>query len=358
MRKEGVELFMIILLRPKWLLGLAVLLAAAVFLGGGWLWQDGTVTVMEEEPEFIRWVDFKLPYEAMDYALKLDIESQDSDIPLSWIELLAYLAAKKGNQFKGFKTGDLDLAADQLRAGKSMAELAENLPYYDFYHEAYTAILSGLAGEYEIEIPDESAPAGKSWEIKYGLKAFFPLAKHYPYHDYDDFGVGRSYGFDRRHLGHDMMGSVGTPIIAIEGGVVEAMGWNQYGGWRLGIRSHDKKRYYYYAHLRKDFPYHKSLAEGSVVQAGDVIGYLGRTGYSQKENVNNIRQAHLHIGLQLIFDESQKESQNEIWIDVYQIIRLLYRNRVEVVKDQESGDYNRIYQIRETPSEWRYFSEF
>ncbi len=47
------------------------------------------------------------------------------------------------------------------------------------------------------------------------------------------------------------MGSIGTPIIAVESGTIEALGWNQYGGWRIGIRSFDKKRYYYYAHLRK-----------------------------------------------------------------------------------------------------------
>ena len=50
----------------------------------------------------------------------------------------------------------------------------------------------------------------------------------------------RSYGFKRQHLGHDMMGQVGTPVIAVESGYVEAIGWNQYGGWRLGIRSFDK----------------------------------------------------------------------------------------------------------------------
>ena len=71
------------------------------------------------------------------------------------------------------------------------------------------------------------------------------------------------------------MGSVGTPVIAIESGVVEVLGWNMYGGWRIGIRSFDKKRYYYYAHLRKDHPYHSDLAEGDIVTAGDVIGYLG-----------------------------------------------------------------------------------
>ena len=44
---------------------------------------------------------------------------------------------------------------------------------------------------------------------------------------------------------------------------------------------------------------------------------MGHTGYSTTENVNNIKIEHLHWGLQLIFDESQKEGNNEIWIDVY-----------------------------------------
>ena len=44
-----------------------------------------------------------------------------------------------------------------------------------------------------------------------------------PYSDFDDFGASRSYGFKRKHLGHDMMGQVGTPVIAVESGYVEAL---------------------------------------------------------------------------------------------------------------------------------------
>ena len=144
-----------------------------------------------------------------------------------------------------------------------------------------------------------------------------------------------------------MMGQVGTPIIAVESGYVEAIGWNQYGGWRLGIRSFDKKRYYYYAHLRKNYPYHKSLKAGSIVQAGDVIGYLGRTGYSRTENTNNIDEPHLHFGLQLIFDESQKDGNNEIWIDCYQLVQFLQLNRSETKKDPETKEYSRVLEMRD-----------
>ncbi len=135
---------------------------------------------------------------------------------------------------------------------------------------------------------------------------------------------------------------IGTPIIAVESGYVEAIGWNQYGGWRLGIRSFDGMRYYYYAHLRQNFPYNPELTQGSVVTAGDVIGYLGRTGYSARENTNNIDTPHLHFGIQIIFDESQKEGNGEIWIDCYQIIRFLYRNRSETVRNNETKEWYRI----------------
>ena len=46
----------------------------------------------------------------------------------------------------------------------------------------------------------------------------------------------------RTHLGNDLMGSIGIPIIAVESGIVENLGWNQYGGWRIGIRSFDTKK--------------------------------------------------------------------------------------------------------------------
>ncbi len=135
---------------------------------------------------------------------------------------------------------------------------------------------------------------------------------------------------------------IGTPIIAVESGYVEALGWNQYGGWRIGIRSFDKKRYYYYAHLRQNYPYAEGLAEGAVVTAGDVIGYMGHTGYSTTENVNNIKTVHLHWGLQLVFDESQKEGNNEIWVDCYELSKFLYKNRCEVEKVGDSREWRRV----------------
>ena len=230
-------------------------------------------------------------------------------------------------------------AVSDLKQDQSPEELLGELyRYYAYYHEAYTAVLGGLLGSYAIEKDGE-------WKSNYGLKAFSPIAAGYGYCHSDDFGMARSFGFKRKHLGHDMMGSLATPIVAVEGGVVEAMGWNRYGGWRIGIRSFDSKRYYYYAHLLKDRPYAPGLSEGDIVQAGDLIGFMGRTGYSDKENTNNIETVHLHFGLQLVFDESQKECNSEIWIDVYDLVRLLNSHRSSIRK---TGDaWERIYPYRD-----------
>jgi murein DD-endopeptidase MepM/ murein hydrolase activator NlpD len=305
-------------------------------------------SMYDSEKDFIKWVNFDICYNALDRAYRYDVESQDQEVKINWVELLACLGNKYGGDFSRYREKHMTELVNKLQSKEETIEsLTKDMKYYDYYYKAYSAVLGGYVGEYKIEVADETSPGGKRWEKQYGLKVFLPIAKYYPYSHFDDFGVSRSYGFKRKHLGHDMMGQVGTPIVAVESGYVEALGWNQYGGWRIGIRSFDNKRYYYYAHLRKNFPYNQSLEVGSIVQAGDVIGYLGRTGYSSSENANNIRTPHLHFGIQLIFDESQKESYSEIWIDCYDLILFLYRNRIETVKDSETKEYHRVYQFED-----------
>ncbi len=330
---------------------------------------SGTNTPNEGEAikkEYIKWVDFGITSEALTQAFRYDVNTCQEAIHLNWVNLLAYLGARYGGDFSRYRPEHMDAIARQLIDGTSTMEaLTKDMKYYAYYREAYGAVLDGMVGQFQAEIPAEEAPASylpssvtgnpsddpdTIWVTKYGLKAFSPLAKGFPYSDFDDFGTARSYGFRRQHLGHDMMGQVGTPVIAVESGQVEAMGWNQYGGWRLGIRSFDKKRYYYYAHLRKNYPYQSNLKQGSLVQAGDVIGYLGRTGYSSKENTNNIDEPHLHFGIELIFDESQKDSDHEIWINCYELVKFLALNKSETVKAEGTKEWRRRYQTKDMDS--------
>ncbi len=301
------------------------------------------------EDKVLRWVDFQLDYPSLKAALEIDIASQGEEKPLSWIDILALASLRKGAD--QVTVSSVKKAAEELRGDQSPEEfLGDQYRYYAYYHRAYEAVLGGLVGNYAIEVRDE-ATGEAQWVASYGLKAFSPIAAGYYYHHYDDFGTRRSYGFARRHLGNDLMGSLGTPIVAVESGIVEAMGWNQYGGWRIGIRSDDRLRYYYYAHLRKDNPYVKDLQEGDHVQAGDVIGFMGRTGYSTKENVNNIETVHLHFGMELVFEESQKECDSEIWVDVYSIVRLLSEHRSSVSYDETTQTWQRLYPYRDLDKE-------
>ena len=280
----------------------------------------------------IRWVDFGVPYESLAYAMHVDVETFEQEKHISWIDILALAACRTGGKCG---LSSVKKAAGELKGDRSPEELLGSLyQYYSYYHDSFSAALGGLLGSYAIEVDGQ-------WKPTYGLKAFSPIAAGYGYSHCSDFGNSRSFGFARKHLGNDLMGGAGTPIVAVEGGVVEAMGWNRYGGWRIGIRSLDSKRYYYYAHLQKDHPFAEGLRQGDIVQAGDLIGFMGRTGYSDKENVNNIETVHLHFGMQLIFDESQKECNSEIWIDVYDIVRLLSSHRSSLRKT-ENG-WSRVY---------------
>ena len=309
-----------------------VLLALAVVLPT--MTRDSEAVAVSSDG-YIKWVDFDVTAELLRAALKCDLETYESaksgsGVHADLVTLIAIAAARTGGDFKSCRPADIKAYADRIAAGEKPEDIAKS-KNFAYYLEAYGAALGGFVGDYAVK-------DGDMLSKRYGLKVFSPIAGGYYYSDFDDFGASRSYGYRRPHLGHDMMGSVGTPIIAVESGWVEACGWNQYGGWRIGIRSFDGKRYYYYAHLRRGHPY-CDIYEGKQVSAGEVIGYLGMTGYSSKEDTNNIDTPHLHFGVQLIFDQSQKDGWNQIWLDLYEYTKFLSKYRAEVAYDKERGEY-------------------
>ena len=54
-----------------------------------------------------------------------------------------------------------------------MESLTKDLKHYDYYLEAYEAVLGGMFGEYEIEVEDENSSNGRDGKKKYGLKLSF-----------------------------------------------------------------------------------------------------------------------------------------------------------------------------------------
>lgn len=160
------------------LIVLTLVLAAGIFL-----YENGAqeLQVSQTADNFIKWVDFNASKEAMKKACLMDIESYESETHLDWITLLAYAAVRGGGEFNSKSAGYIDDVAAKLTAGEiTEAELREKYKYFPYYYEAYSAVLGGMLGEYEIA--DESG----IYQKKYGLKAFSPIAAGFSYQDYDD----------------------------------------------------------------------------------------------------------------------------------------------------------------------------
>jgi hypothetical protein len=120
---------------------------------------------------------------------------------------------------------------------------------------------------------------GQRIETGWGLLRYSPIARGFEFSHYEDFGSARNFGYRRVHLGNDLLGAIGTPSSPWKGASSRRWAGTVR---RLAHRhpSFDGQRYYYYAHLRKTHPFNRALDIGSVVNAGDVIGYMGMTGYS------------------------------------------------------------------------------
>ncbi|XEC93948.1 LysM peptidoglycan-binding domain-containing protein [Paenibacillus tarimensis] len=96
----------------------------------------------------------------------------------------------------------------------------------------------------------------------------------------------------RAHEGVDIFADKGTPVYSVLDGTIVRYGWNQYGGWRLTIRVDDNTDFYY-AHLSAYAP---GLKAGDKVKKGQLIGYVGSSGYGP-EGTEGKFLPHLHFGI-------------------------------------------------------------
>ena len=127
----------------------------------------------------------------------------------------------------------------------------------------------------------------------------------------------RTYGGTYGHEGTDLMAGVQEPgyypVVSISDGVVEKVGWLEKGGWRIGIRSiHDV--YFYYAHLDS---YAEEWKPGDVVQAGQLLGFMGDTGYGKTEGTRGKFPVHLHLGIYIRTEEIPELAVNPYWFLKY-----------------------------------------
>ena len=126
----------------------------------------------------------------------------------------------------------------------------------------------------------------------------------------DSWMQSRNFGGERTHEGCDIMAGIDKrghyPVVSISDGYVEKIGWLRLGGYRIGIRS-THGVYFYYAHLSDYAP---GLKAGDEVKAGELLGFMGDTGYSEVEGTTGYFPVHLHVGIYLNEEDGTEKSYN------------------------------------------------
>lgn len=120
----------------------------------------------------------------------------------------------------------------------------------------------------------------------------FPIPARYDYSYRSTWGDARGWGGRRIHEGTDIFASYGTPVLSTAYGVIEVIGWNRYGGWRIGMRDMGNV-YHYFAHLSS---FKKGLKPGDIVEPGQLLGYVGSSGYGKPGTAGKFP-PHLHYGM-------------------------------------------------------------
>jgi murein DD-endopeptidase MepM/ murein hydrolase activator NlpD len=114
----------------------------------------------------------------------------------------------------------------------------------------------------------------------------------------DTYGANRSDIYDGWHHGDDLFAPLGTPLVAVANGKLSLVGWNRLGGWRLWLTDGDGNSFYY-AHLAA---YSRWVLTHPNVRAGQVVGFLGRTGDAFTTEPHLHFEIHPHQLLNLGYD--------------------------------------------------------
>lgn len=190
----------------------------------------------EDANEFARNIDIIGVAQRRDAALLEEFRDDERQIDENEAALAA-LTERKRAEIEG-------LIIEQEVLGESLATLQEQLSF----------VLSGQA---------------------IALGGFvFPVGA--PFNFASTFGAPRMTGtrYEHSHQGNDIFAPGGAPLYATSRGVIARKAVAVLGGNKLWLVAADGTQYYY-AHLSA---YADGVEDGAVVEAGQVLGYVGDTG--------------------------------------------------------------------------------
>jgi len=140
-------------------------------------------------------------------------------------------------------------------------------------------------------LPPAPTPTPEPANFVGRVNLIIPVAGVQPEQLLDTFDDARSEG--RVHDAIDIPAAAETPVLAAADGKILKLFQSERGGTTIYQLSADQQLIFYYAHLSR---YADGLAEGDIVQPGQVIAYVGDTGNAGPGNY------HLHFSIAVVSD--------------------------------------------------------
>ena len=191
------------------------------------------------------------------------------------------------------RDGSGDNVADSTDDEDVLFTLATYIANYGFTEDDIRiALWEYYRSDKVVDIISEYAQIYQTFQTLQLEETAFPLPLRTDYSYRSTWGDARGWGGRRMHEGTDIFAHHGTPVRSVCYGYIEVKGWNRYGGWRIGIRDLNNV-YHYYAHLGG---FNKNLKIGDIVKPGDVVGWVGSSGYGSPGTSGKFP-PHLHYGM-------------------------------------------------------------
>ena len=196
--------------------------------------------------------------------------------PASVDALSGLFGGSSGAGSFGDPSGLMDklIAMDDLWGGSADPQLSLfDSPSFLFAPSHAADVAVPLGPRSTLDIIEKMGAAGSFSGSLARTLAPFPVAGPATYSD--DFGAPRHTPSLHDHEGTDIFAPRGTPVIASAPGTIRGLAVDTtIGGNSLKLFTADGS-YFYYAHLAGFAP---GIAEGSTVELGQVLGFVGDTG--------------------------------------------------------------------------------
>jgi murein DD-endopeptidase MepM/ murein hydrolase activator NlpD len=248
---------------------------------------DHRIAVIEKRVTELKRRDAKLEAEVVDRAKTLYMSGRGDMLQALFgaqtiaelsdaAEMLSQVSLDDSGVFINLARSRAELTKLQAELLGRRTELRDAFEGLKREHERQQDMFDAIAADYE-SLQDRIAPSAPSAaRIRATGGMFCPVAG--PTSFVDSWGAPRS---GHTHQGVDMMGSYGTPLVAIVSGTITYAAYDGSGGNMIFL-SGDDGNAYWYMHNQENY------VSGGHVTAGQTIASLGDTG-------NAAGTPHLHF---------------------------------------------------------------